>query len=761
VTVEKATNRDKVFISGPAPKRAESAGRSWPAALGEPFLVLLAACALISVITWPWAAHLGTAVSTHWDVGLHAWKLNWNARHILDGGFLLPGFHANFFYPQAYTLALDDLFWIPSYFAALVLGLSHNPILAYNATFMFFWALAGMFTFLLLRELALGRAAASLGGLAFCISPYLVSYYIEFNGVLCFGIPMVMWLLVRFLKKPSLLGGMWLALGFWAQAASALYYTAILALSLPLVALPLLRERAELLRSGSFWLAGAASLVLLTGLSWLFLNPYILLHNHMGLGRSLSEMALHSADALSYLRSCSAFVPATGLPWPGRHLNATMTEVILWPGMVVALLALVYCWRFRLVLFGPGAGQGEGEAPGRSWLPWLRIICLAVFWAWEVLATFTTTRVLGGPLGTLVLNLAILGILSASLLLSLLPRESGLRRRFVAGVATAAFLCFFISLGPKISVGNHQALASNWLVQFLSDIEVLHTTRVLSRYGIMVLFALVVAAAMAFDSLPLKRPLKYALWAVLLGVITLEANITFTSPYLPPTLYPDSKLEAFLRAREPCTLMVLPLGDRELDAQYMLQVAGSRPERYLINGWTGFRHAYSRTLGALFSSGQLARGFRELRRVWPDPLIVVDRAALGHYVARRGYKTSEQALLGHARLVYKDDRYLVLAPPPPRKPNTRYERWVRYDLLERTASIHFLAHSPGADPTDPVLLYVNDGVQARLTLRRNWKPYDIKISNPSLSIPYNAIALVSPPGHPTLMEVKDFRLVFR
>ncbi len=759
--MEEATERKQELSGGAARQRTGSAGRSWLASLGEPLLVLVAACALIVVITWPWAAQMGSAVSTHWDVGLHAWKLNWNARHILDGGFLLPGYHANFFYPQCYTLALDDLFWAPSYFAALVLGLSHNPLLTYNATFLLFWALPGMFTFLLLRELGLGRAAASLGGLAFCISPYLASYYLEFNGVLCFGIPLVMWLLVRFFKKPGLLVGLWLALGFWAQAVSALYYTAILALSLPLVVLPLLRERSELLRSGRFWLAGAASLVVLTGLSWLFLNPYILLHNHMGLGRSLAEMALHSAHALSYLRNCSGFVPATGLPWPGHDLNAVLTEVILWPGLVAVLLALVYCWRFRRVLLRPDAGQGRGGGPVLRWLSWLRIICLAVFWGWNVLALFTTTRVMGGPLGSLVLNLAILGILLASLLLSLLPRELGLRRRFVAGLATAAFLCFFISLGPEISVGNHKELAGNWLVRFLSDIEVLHITRVLSRYGIMVLFALVVAAAMAFDRLPLKRPLKYALWAVLLGVITLEANITVTSPYLPPTLYPDSKLEAFLRAREPCTLLVLPLGDRRLDAQYMLQVAGSRPQRYLINGWTGFRHNYSRNLGGLFSSGRLARGFRELRRVWPDPLIVVDRASMERYVAQHGYKTSEQTLLGQARLLYRDDRYLVFAPPPPRGPSPRYERWVRYDLLERTASVHFLAHALTDGPSARVLLYVNDGVQARLSLQRIWKPYDVKISNPSLSIPYNAIALVSPPGHAVPMEVKDFRLVFR
>ena len=95
----------------------------------EPLLVLLAAMGLIAAATGVWIPNLDTTLCSHWDVGLHAWKLNWNARHILEGGVFFPNYHANIFYPLGYTLALDDLFWVPSYFAAFILAISQNPIL--------------------------------------------------------------------------------------------------------------------------------------------------------------------------------------------------------------------------------------------------------------------------------------------------------------------------------------------------------------------------------------------------------------------------------------------------------------------------------------------------------------------------------------------------------------------------------------------------------------------------------------------------------
>ncbi|BEQ15777.1 hypothetical protein FAK_28430 [Desulfoferula mesophila] len=743
-----------------APTPRGPGGVAWPRSLAEVGLLFLAACLLISLVTWPWAAHLGDAVSTHWDVGLHAWKLNWNAQRILDGHWLLPSYHANFYYPQAYTLALDDLFWVPSYFAALVLALSHNAILAYNLTFLFFWALSSAFMYFFLRELDLGRAAAVLGALAFCLLPYMASYYIEFNGELCFGIPIVLWLLVRFFKRPGLGIAVALAVAFWAQAVSALYYTTILALTVPLVALPLLRERAELVRRVGFWVYAVVCMLLVAGLSWAYLYPYMSLHHHMELKRSVGEMAMHSADALTYLLPCSGYVPHTASPWPGRGIPAALTEAILWPGVVVVALAIVYWYRFRWLPTRGDRVAGEFD-PYLDPLRWGRAIFLAVFWGWVALASYTSARAFGGDLATIVLNVTVLGVLGTSLALSLLPRRLGLRGRVVAGLTTAALLCFFISLGPNIRADGHHLLAQDWIVYFFSDAGILGATRVLSRYAIMVLFALVVVAAIAFDGLELRRPLKLTLLAMALALITLEADIAITSPYRPLANYPDPALERFLRTQEPCVVMVLPLGDRILDSGYMLRVAGARPQRYLLNGWTGFQHAHAVNLGRLFSSGKWDQGMHGLGLLWPRPLIVVDRAALNFYVTKRAYRVSEQMVRERTKPLFVDQAYAVFEPRFPLRPTLHYERWVRSDLLENARYIHFWARAAQDGAPAPAWLYVNDRVDARLSLGPAWREYNIKVVSPDLSIPYNALSLEAPPNSRQALEVKDFQLIFK
>ena len=743
-----------------APLPSGPGGVPWLRSLGEALLVLLAACVLITIVTWPWATVLGSAVSTHWDVGLHAWKLNWNAQNILDGHVLFPVYHANFYYPQAYTLALDDLFWIPSYFAAVILGLSHNAILTYNLTFLFSWALSAVFVYLLLRELALGRTSALLGALAFDLLPYLASYYIEFNGELCYGIPLVMWLLLRFFKKPGIGIAIALAVGFWVQAVSALYYATILGLSIPLVALPLLRERAEVLRTRRFWLAAATCVVVVVGLCYLYLYPYLLLHNQMELRRSLGDMALHSANALTYLLPYSGYVPHTGSIWPRIEIPAALTESILWPGVVVVVLALIYWHRFRWIPY-PGDKALAGGHPGLVPLRWARLVFLGVFWAWEVLATFGNAKFFGGDLGAVVLNTCLLGALLTSLALSLVPRRLGMRGRFVAGLGTAALLCFFISLGPQIKAAGHYLLAKDLLVYFFSDAEVIGATQVLSRYAIMVLFAMVVVSAIAFESLPLRRPIRLAALGLALVLITLEADVAITNPYLPLTNYPDPKLEQFLSSQEPCSIVVLPIGNRILDSAYMLKVAGARPQRYMLNGWTGFQNHHAKHLSGLFSSGNWVEAMHGINLLWPRPLIVADREALGYFSAKQGHKTSEKTLRERTKLLFEDRAYAVFEPLPPAEPTPHYERWVRNDLLEKTTAIRFQARSAGPGPQAPALFYINDGIAARLTLTREWRPYEIKVSKPDLSIPYNALALVSPPEKKLPLEVRDFQLIFR
>lgn len=255
--------------------------------------------------------------------------------------------------------------------------------------------------------------------------------------------------------------------------------------------------------------------------------------------------------------------------------------------------------------------------------------------------------------------------------------------------------------------------------------------------------------------------MKLTLLAMALALITLEADIAITSPYRPLANYPDPALERFLRTQEPCVVMVLPLGDRILDSGYMLRVAGARPQRYLLNGWTGFQHAHAVNLGRLFSSGKWDQGMHGLGLLWPRPLIVVDRAALNFYVTKRAYRVSEQMVRERTKPLFVDQAYAVFEPRFPLRPTLHYERWVRSDLLENARYIHFWARAAQDGAPAPAWLYVNDRVDARLSLGPAWREYNIKVVSPDLSIPYNALSLEAPPNSRQALEVKDFQLIFK
>ncbi len=734
----------------PAPVPARLPGLQ---ALGVGLLAAL----LILVATWPWGAGLGSVLNTHWDTGLHAWKLNWNARHILDGGFLLPDYHGNFYYPQADTLALDDLFWLPSYFTALVLGLGGNPILAFNLTFLAMWSLSGAFTFLLLRELDLSPLASLLGGLAFCLLPYRVSYYLEFNGQLCFGIPLLAWLLVRYCRRPNLPNVLWLALAVWAQAVSALYYAVIGGLCLPLWALPFLAGRRELWRTPRFLLttlAGVAAAALLAGV---YLHPYYQLFHELKLHRSLADMAAHAAQPLTYLLDCSGFVSCETPLKLWRLVPALNAEATLWPGLGVLIPALVYLWRRRRV---PGRGA---EAPGAEprWglaARWLRLGCLAGFAAWLLVLAYGGAEVLPLAVGEWFLNACLLLALLAGVLLSLNPGEAGPRGRFALGLGSAGLLCFILSLGPEITVGHFRLAAHNQLVAWLYDYCLpVHATRVLTRYAIVPLFGLVVAAAMALDGLRLGRVRRRVLLLACLALMLLDASPLPSSPYEEPHLYPNPGLEAFLARREPVSLLVLPQGIREVDSHHMLFTAGTSKQRYLINGWTGFDHPYAHWLGELFSRGRLDRALPALARAWPDPLIVVDREFLARSAAE-GHRLDEARLRALLPLLYEDPAVAVFAPPPPAGPQKEYLRVVRRDLMEKARVLEFWARTAAPGPREAVAA-LNGEAWAGFVLDDTWRQHRLLLPERPLRLTGNQLRLAPRDPAGADLEVREWRLL--
>jgi hypothetical protein len=134
----------------------------------------LALAILYSVKSWWRFFFIGLA--EHWDPKLMGEWMAWNAHNILNGHFLLPNYHANFFYPHSYTLAFSELLWPESFLYALFYSLTGNIFFSFNATMLSFWVLSGLALFALLRMLDISPLVSALGSLIYCLMPYRMPY---------------------------------------------------------------------------------------------------------------------------------------------------------------------------------------------------------------------------------------------------------------------------------------------------------------------------------------------------------------------------------------------------------------------------------------------------------------------------------------------------------------------------------------------------------------------------------------------------------
>ena len=191
--------------------------------------LLLVLCVL--AITWPWAAHFTSEFASHWDPPFHTWKLWYVADAIMHGHILPPDGNTNMYYPNSCALYYEALHWPQAIFAAILLPILRNPVLVYHVTLVTFWALAGVFIWMLLLAMNVKKSAALFGAVLFTILPYRTSYYVEFNMQLCFGLPLFLFFLVRYFQRPTILYACGVAAALILQATSELYQAVFLLFS--------------------------------------------------------------------------------------------------------------------------------------------------------------------------------------------------------------------------------------------------------------------------------------------------------------------------------------------------------------------------------------------------------------------------------------------------------------------------------------------------------------------------------------------------
>ena len=679
-----------------------------------PLVLLLLAVAVLA-ITWPWAANFATATFDHWDPPFHAWKLELVARSILAGHLLPPDGNTNVYYPHPGTLYFEALHWPQAVAAAALFGLTNfNSLLVYHLVLVFFWALSGLCFWMLLHALGATRGAAWLGAMLFVLMPYRISYAVEFNMQLCFGLPLFFFFMVRYFQRPSIRYACGMAVAWWLQASSELYQAVFLLLILPFPGLALLAARWRLLGDvRRFWLPVVCAAALGGTLTYVLLGPYLTLLNVHAVNRNLLEIATHVLEPFSYLRPGGRF-----------HLLASFDarhdEMVVYPTLAVILLAsahLVFDARRLAAIAVP------------RWVTALRAVRWTALIAFAGLSFFIYFTGSKHHLQTLYGALPVVACAFAVLVL-LHPTARDAATLFVTGLFAGAVFAFFMSMGPLLLFRHTGFYAPNpvyvWLYNHLT---MLQGFRVISRFSIYVLIYMVIAAALAWSWIErrwLARPALRALWLAPLLLAAVECiprgPLRFSALETP---YATPVLDFLDRREQPYVLAVVPMGQRSYDSRHMLQIG--RSDRLFVYAWGGAYPAYTRAVRDAFAPAkpQPAEAARLLRQLWPECLLLEDkpfardrRPAMMFRPDLNLWRAHDYAdfLSAETEVLATDDRFVLMRLKNPAAPAPEYLKLVRRDLLAAHPHLAFRARVPAGAPPAVLWLDVNGYPAGRWTI---------------------------------------------
>ena len=698
--------------------------------LPEHLLVLLLLCSLVALALWPWPLQFRTGFPDHFDPPFHAWKLQVDADKLLQKHELVPDTDTNIYYPYANELYFDALLWPQGVVAAFLKAAGCGPILSYNLVFLFFWGLSGLFMYLLLRELDMGRWPSFFGAAAMCLIPYRISYYVEFNMQMCFGLPLFLLFWIRYVKKPGVWNAIGLALAFWLQAVSELYQAVILALIFPLLILPFLPELFRKYgRSRRLYLSIGAGLTTVIPLCLLYLGPYFSLLKE-GYARTTKEMMTHSLEPLAYLGKM-----LTQVFFHLDFQSIKTDEMSVFPSLTLLILVVGYSLYSRRIF---RAGSGKSETRMTHFLRWLRFVAGIVFIFLLWVLCRGGQELLNTRLLFFVGNGSLIMVLVTTIFLAFATRTEAYALRLCAGLAAAASLCFILSLGPYLRVHSNHVVAENLVFSFVGTFFPLSGFRVMSRFSIIVMIFLIVAAARFLTMLSSREKQVRFLTILLVVALFVEAHAIphrykkFSLPISPNTL-------ALLKKHTDRTVTVLPLGRRFLDARYMLAIGGTRT--LLVNGFGGFSPLLQSKIGHTLRSHPLL-AWRLIRSIWPPSLIVVYKSALKSLNAQ-GYATTEQEVREQARMIAEDRFFAVYELKEPARPMREYRRFVRGDILRANRLFTFEAKSLDNEHAGRKLfVFLNGTVIGSVKLENDWRSYDIVIPEAGITnIDYEMIFL--------------------
>lgn len=295
----------------------------------------VAFAALTFLMALPFSLAPGTLVLADLpDTHLYIWTLAWDAYAFLHQPLHI--FDANIYYPFANTLAYSENLIGSAFFAAPIIWLTGEPVLAMNLTALITCVLCGVGAYLLGRRLHMSVGAAFICGIIFAFAPPRFFRLGQLHMTAVQWIPFSLAFLHTYFDRGRRRDLLWAVAFFSLQALSSGHGAAYLFLATiatlawrvacgtPLA----LRQRLK-----DFGVAGA---YLLAPAVWVTL-PYRIAQTEAGLRRG------YTSDAMPGRESWLA-TPANFDLFVVGKLFAPITkeaEAFLFPGILVLVLALI------------------------------------------------------------------------------------------------------------------------------------------------------------------------------------------------------------------------------------------------------------------------------------------------------------------------------------------------------------------------------------------------------------------------------------
>lgn len=581
--------------------------------------------ALTVAMTWPIAADPGHTVPG--DLGdslLVMGVMAWMSEGLLAlaGGQLSFGdlWNAGFFYPTPLALTFSEHFapqavqGLPAYLA------SGNILLAYDLVFLATFALSGVGTFLLVRELTGSASAGFVAGLFYAFFPYRLNQYPHLQTLSSQWMLFAIYGFRRHLDRGSLAAIVGGTTAFVVQGLSSGYYLFYFA---PVLAAYVVWELVARGRGRDWrtWLAFAAAGAVATLAMLPFLLPYAEARERFGHTRPFGEVLSFSADLHAYLNA------PYQLPFWGTRLTLwPQVEGDLFAGAVPLLLAIAAV-AIAAARGGRGLWAATADAGARE-----RIAARGFFAGAVLLAGAAAVVVVTGGFVWDVFGLSIrltnvrrtltYAAIAAAAAFALSPRL----RRLAAGtrdltpfLLAAIVFAVVMSLGPFPRAGGRPIVGVGLYDVFFTFVPGYDGLRVPARFGMIAGALLAVLAGYALAAIGRWRRGGGAIVAALGLLFLAEAwaapvptNVTWTSSarYAPP--WPaihrvnDGPLAYRYLVAMPAdtTVIELPFGDQAWDLRYVYY-AGLHGKR-IVNGYSGY-----------FPDGYRARA-AQLSNLWSD-----------------------------------------------------------------------------------------------------------------------------------------------